>query len=91
VRLPPGLPWDFHISVLLSSTSYDVSAIQDATSSSGSPQFALIELGMSLEWKVYKEGGHWVNGQEGVDDIANFMRRNTHLDAAAEEEKAEPA
>jgi predicted esterase len=51
----------------------------------------LIELGMYLEWKVYEEGGHWVNGQEGVDDIANFMRLNMHLDAAAEEEKAEPA
>lgn len=35
-------------------------------------------LGQSqpVEWHEYEDGGHWVNEPQGVDDIANFLRRH---------------
>ncbi|KAI0002716.1 lysophospholipase II [Xylariaceae sp. FL0662B] len=30
----------------------------------------------TVEWKEYKEGGHWINEPEGVDDIVRFLRAN---------------
>ncbi|TAQ90046.1 hypothetical protein B7494_g1645 [Chlorociboria aeruginascens] len=34
----------------------------------------LEELGMVVSWKQYKDGGHWVNEPQGVDDIVSFIR-----------------
>ncbi|KAH7357268.1 Alpha/Beta hydrolase protein [Rhexocercosporidium sp. MPI-PUGE-AT-0058] len=34
----------------------------------------LEKLGMMVSWKQYKDGGHWVNEPEGVDDIVSFIR-----------------
>jgi pimeloyl-ACP methyl ester carboxylesterase len=31
-------------------------------------------LGMEVQWRDYKEGGHWVNEPEGVDDLIRFLR-----------------
>lgn len=33
----------------------------------------LKKLGMVVSWKQYKEGGHWVNEPQGVDDIVLFI------------------
>lgn len=30
----------------------------------------------AVEWHEYKDGGHWINEPQGVDDIANFLRRH---------------
>ncbi|KAJ2997703.1 hypothetical protein NUW58_g571 [Xylaria curta] len=32
--------------------------------------------GFQVEWREYKDGGHWVNEPQGVDDIVRFMDRN---------------
>lgn len=32
-----------------------------------------------VEWHEYKDGGHWVNEPQGVDDIAGFLRRHMEL------------
>jgi predicted esterase len=34
----------------------------------------LEQLGMAVSWKPYKDGGHWVNEPQGVDDIVSFIR-----------------
>lgn len=34
----------------------------------------LEKLGMVVSWKQYKDGGHWVNEPQGVDDIVSFIR-----------------
>jgi lysophospholipase-2 len=34
----------------------------------------LRDLGMQVEWRDYKEGGHWVNEPDGVDDLVRFLR-----------------
>ncbi|KAF2089402.1 alpha/beta-hydrolase [Saccharata proteae CBS 121410] len=34
---------------------------------------SLTALGMSVEWRAYQEGGHWVNEPQGVDDIVMFL------------------
>ncbi|KAG0652698.1 Acyl-thioesterase 1 [Hyphodiscus hymeniophilus] len=31
------------------------------------------DLGMEVEWRLYEEGGHWVNEGRGVDDIVGFL------------------
>ncbi|KAK0705458.1 Alpha/Beta hydrolase protein [Lasiosphaeris hirsuta] len=33
------------------------------------------QLGFSVEWHGYEDGGHWVNEPQGVDDFVNFLRR----------------
>lgn len=35
----------------------------------------LHELGMSVAWKMYEEGGHWVNEPKGIDDLVAFIRK----------------
>ena len=42
----------------------------------------LKKLGMVVSWKQYKEGGHWVNEPQGVDDIVSFIHscRRVQLD-----------
>ncbi|KAK7536095.1 Alpha/Beta hydrolase protein [Phyllosticta citribraziliensis] len=32
----------------------------------------LMELGMPVEWRTYKHGGHWVNEPQGIDDMVGF-------------------
>jgi predicted esterase len=34
----------------------------------------LERLGIVVSWKQYKDGGHWVNEPQGVDDIVSFIR-----------------
>ncbi len=34
----------------------------------------LEKLGMVVSWKQYKDGGHWINEPQGVDDIVSFIR-----------------
>ncbi|KAH8789783.1 Alpha/Beta hydrolase protein [Hyaloscypha finlandica] len=34
----------------------------------------LENLGMAVSWKLYEDGGHWVNEPQGVDDIVSFIR-----------------
>jgi predicted esterase len=36
---------------------------------------ALEEGGMSVEWREYENGGHWVNEPKGVDDIVSFIQK----------------
>jgi len=31
------------------------------------------DLGMEVEWRLYEDGGHWVNEPRGVDDIVGFL------------------
>ncbi|KAI8635648.1 lysophospholipase II [Xylariaceae sp. FL1651] len=38
---------------------------------------------LQVEWKEYKDGGHWVNEPQGVDDIARFINRHM-LDKSSE-------
>ncbi|KAM3512921.1 hypothetical protein MY11210_003404 [Beauveria gryllotalpidicola] len=33
-------------------------------------------LGLDVEWHEYKDGGHWVNEPQGVDDIVAFIKAN---------------
>ena len=42
----------------------------------------LKKLGMVVSWKQYKDGGHWVNEPQGVDDIVSFIHscRRVQLD-----------
>jgi predicted esterase len=35
---------------------------------------ALEKLGMVVTWKLYEDGGHWINEPQGVDDIVSFIR-----------------
>ncbi|KAI0506510.1 Phospholipase/carboxylesterase [Xylaria bambusicola] len=34
----------------------------------------LITYGMTVTWKEYPTGGHWINCPQGVEDIATFLR-----------------
>ncbi|KAM3449983.1 hypothetical protein MY3296_006444 [Beauveria thailandica] len=36
----------------------------------------LTALGLNVKWHQYKDGGHWVNEPQGVDDIVAFIRAN---------------
>lgn len=36
---------------------------------------ALEGLGMEVEWKEYRDGGHWINEPQGYDDIVAFLAR----------------
>lgn len=36
---------------------------------------SLEALGMDVEWKIYDEGGHWVNEPQGIDDMVSFIRK----------------
>jgi lysophospholipase-2 len=36
----------------------------------------LLFLGMDCVRKDYKDGGHWINEPEGMDDIVRFLERN---------------
>ncbi|OAA34871.1 phospholipase/carboxylesterase [Metarhizium rileyi] len=36
-------------------------------------QKVLSELGLSVSWREYDHGGHWVNEPQGVDDIVCFL------------------
>ena len=31
-------------------------------------------LSMAVTWKVYEDGGHWVNEPQGVDDLVGFIK-----------------
>lgn len=33
----------------------------------------LAECGFSVVWKAYKDGGHWINEPQGIDDIVEFL------------------
>jgi lysophospholipase-2 len=33
------------------------------------------DLGFDVDWKVYEDGGHWINEPNGVDDIEEFLRK----------------
>lgn len=33
----------------------------------------LQKLGFQVEWREYRNGGHWLNEPEGVDDICSFL------------------
>lgn len=33
------------------------------------------DLGFDVDWKVYEDGGHWINEPRGVDDIVSFVRK----------------
>ncbi|KAI2641315.1 lysophospholipase II [Xylaria nigripes] len=33
---------------------------------------------LHVEWREYKDGGHWVNEPQGVDDIVRFIRQRSH-------------
>ena len=32
------------------------------------------DLGFEVDWKLYEDGGHWVNEPKGVDDIVAFLK-----------------
>ncbi|OAA47260.1 Phospholipase/carboxylesterase [Beauveria brongniartii RCEF 3172] len=34
----------------------------------------LTALGLNVKWHEYKDGGHWINEPQGVDDIVAFIR-----------------
>lgn len=36
------------------------------------------QLGLSVEWHGYEDGGHWVNEPRGADEFVNFLRK--HMD-----------
>lgn len=36
----------------------------------------LNQLNMAIEWREYKDGGHWFNEPQGVDDFVSFLRRH---------------
>ncbi|KAI9743255.1 MAG: hypothetical protein M1818_003101 [Claussenomyces sp. TS43310] len=36
----------------------------------------LEEFDMTLTWGAYKDGGHWINEPQGVDDIVAFIQRS---------------
>lgn len=36
----------------------------------------LLERSQVVDWHEYKDGGHWVNEPQGVDDLANFLRQH---------------
>ena len=36
---------------------------------------ALSDLGLSVDWHEYGDGGHWVNEPQGVDEIVGFVKR----------------
>jgi len=31
-------------------------------------------LGMNVTWRLYEDGGHWVNEPQGVDDMVQFLK-----------------
>jgi predicted esterase len=33
----------------------------------------LERLGMTVSWRPYEDGGHWINEPQGVDDIVSFI------------------
>jgi lysophospholipase II len=35
----------------------------------------LDHLGMTITWKSYEDGGHWINEPQGVDDIVAFLQK----------------
>lgn len=35
----------------------------------------LTNLGLSVEWRIYADGGHWLNEPQGVDDVVSFINR----------------
>jgi lysophospholipase II len=39
----------------------------------------LKKLGLTVCWKAYEDGGHWVNEPRGVDDIISFLQDNTTI------------
>jgi lysophospholipase-2 len=34
----------------------------------------LEQLGLSVSWKEYDTGGHWINEPQGIDDVVGFIR-----------------
>ncbi|KAL6711219.1 hypothetical protein ACN47E_005750 [Coniothyrium glycines] len=38
-------------------------------------RYALGEVGMSVEWCIYEDGGHWVNEPSGLDDMVEFIKK----------------
>ncbi|KAL6901436.1 Alpha/Beta hydrolase protein [Trichoderma evansii] len=36
----------------------------------------LSQFHMAVEWREYKDGGHWFNEPQGVDDFVSFLRRH---------------
>jgi lysophospholipase-2 len=34
----------------------------------------LKHLRMAVTWKAYKDGGHWINEPQGVNDIVAFLQ-----------------
>ncbi|KAK8080152.1 hypothetical protein PG997_007970 [Apiospora hydei] len=39
----------------------------------------LMMQGFAVKWKEYPDGGHWINEPQGVDEMADFLRR--HMDS----------
>lgn len=39
----------------------------------------LHSLRFDVQWKEYKDGGHWINEPQGVDDIASFIKKGMGL------------
>ena len=39
----------------------------------------LKELGFSVEWHEYEEGGHWINEPQGINDMSLFIQRTMKL------------
>lgn len=37
----------------------------------------LQSFGADVTWKEYKDGGHWLNSPEGMDDVVEFLQRVT--------------
>lgn len=35
----------------------------------------LVKFGATVEWKQYRDGGHWFNRPTGADDVVSFLRR----------------
>ncbi|KAG8162393.1 hypothetical protein KVR01_008158 [Diaporthe batatas] len=36
----------------------------------------ILNAHQEVEWHEYEDGGHWVNEPQGIDDIADFLRRH---------------
>lgn len=36
----------------------------------------LSQLGISVDWHEYEDGGHWINEPQGVDDFVRFLQAN---------------
>jgi lysophospholipase II len=73
---PYGLPYGKKNSAL--STSVFLShSIDDpiVPMSNGKKLYQELDhLGMTVIWKAYEDGGHWINEPQGVDDMVDFLR-----------------